>query len=46
MLFMELFLLKIPYLLNHKDLYKIPVLLSKTKMHRNMLDRPLRPSRF
>ena len=36
-LFMEIFLLKIPYLLNYKDLYKILVLLSKIKMYRNML---------
>ena len=31
-LFMEIFLLKIPYLLNYKDLYKILILLSKIKM--------------
>lgn len=38
---MELFLLKLPYLLNYKDLYKISILLSKTKMYGNMLEQSL-----
>jgi hypothetical protein len=40
-LFMEILLLKIPYLLNYKDLYKILVFLSKIKMYRNMLEQSL-----
>jgi len=38
---MKLFLLKIPYLLNYKDLYKILILLSKIKMYRNMREQPV-----
>ncbi len=33
---MDIFLLKILYLLNYKDLYKILILLSKIKMYRDM----------
>jgi hypothetical protein len=33
--------LKIPYLLNYKDLYKILILLSKFKMYRNMREQPV-----
>jgi len=46
MLFMKLFLLKIPYLLNYKDLYKILILLSKFKMYRNMREQPVEDFQF
>jgi len=42
---MELFLLKNPYLLNYRDLYKIFVLPSRTGLGRTLLyDVPLQPS--